>query len=350
MSPHRNDCLLKHTWSHFYLRTVLACCAAFFSLAAPARGQCPPLHEPGIGLTECEPCWGGSNDFSPEPVLASRTILGHTYCESDAEFDPDLFIVSGPPNSVFGLVARTECIPLHVEILNSSGTTTLGDVYVGPVTTPGAQSYILGVTAADGTFVIRVEPMTQTGTRPAGFPRCDARSVYILYLAGPNPLGCPADATCTGDADGDGCPYFWDDLCYIAQAWGTLMGQPGYLPCADLWPDGAIDAFDLSFFLASFGTGCCDGFRACPEGFCVAACECTVGPMSVDGDANRDSCVGPSDLGILLSSWELRCGDAGYQPCANFTDEGASRDYIDEADLGVLLGNWQTACGGAACQ
>ena len=49
------------------------------------------------------------------------------------------------------------------------------------------------------------------------------------------------------------------------------------------------------------------------------------------GDLDGDGCVGPSDLGILLSLW-----DATSPICGDLDGDGEIR----AGDLGILLSNW----------
>ncbi|MFO0838087.1 MAG: hypothetical protein U1D55_06125 [Phycisphaerae bacterium] len=58
------------------------------------------------------------------------------------------------------------------------------------------------------------------------------------------------------------------------------------------------------------------------------------------GDANGDRKVDESDLGILLSAFDLTVGQPGYAAAADF--DGSGR--VDPSDLGVLLAAFGTIC------
>jgi hypothetical protein len=66
----------------------------------------------------------------------------------------------------------------------------------------------------------------------------------------PNP--CPADFDNDGIIDGA-------DFGTFGAAFGSMAGDPSYLPEADLNGDGSIDGADFGVFGAQFGRTDCDG-------------------------------------------------------------------------------------------
>ncbi len=64
---------------------------------------------------------------------------------------------------------------------------------------------------------------------------------------------------------------------------------------------------------------------------------------SCAGDLNFDNTVNLSDLGILLSSFDLCPGDAGYDEAAG-TLADDDNECVNLGDLGVVLANWGQLC------
>ena len=61
-------------------------------------------------------------------------------------------------------------------------------------------------------------------------------------------------------------------------------------------------------------------------------------PAGVVGDINGDGHVGLSDLALLLSSFGLCSGNAGFNPAADLNGSGC----VDLGDLAVLLAHFGT--------
>ena len=61
-------------------------------------------------------------------------------------------------------------------------------------------------------------------------------------------------ASCIGDLSGDGSTTT-GDLTIFVGAFGTSLGDPGYIPAADLNGDDSITTSDLAVFLGDFGCG-----------------------------------------------------------------------------------------------
>ncbi|MFO0839188.1 MAG: dockerin type I domain-containing protein [Phycisphaerae bacterium] len=59
--------------------------------------------------------------------------------------------------------------------------------------------------------------------------------------------------------------------------------------------------------------------------------------IGIAGDANGDNVVNESDLGIILSNWQL-----SVTPHTNGDVNGDG--VVNESDLGILLSNWQLSC------
>lgn len=60
----------------------------------------------------------------------------------------------------------------------------------------------------------------------------------------------------------------------------------------------------------------------------------------LEGDIDQDGWVDQSDLGVLLTSYELSPDDPGYEPLADINGDGA----VDQSDLGLLLVNYDKQC------
>ncbi len=59
--------------------------------------------------------------------------------------------------------------------------------------------------------------------------------------------------------------------------------------------------------------------------------------IGVAGDVNSDGSVNESDLGILLSNWQLNV-------TPNTNGDVTGDGVVNESDLGLLLANWQLSC------
>jgi hypothetical protein len=63
---------------------------------------------------------------------------------------------------------------------------------------------------------------------------------------------CPA---CPGDLDGDDVRDL-TDFTLFAAAYGSVLGNPNYDPCADMDDDGVVDLTDFGLFAAGYGVPC----------------------------------------------------------------------------------------------
>lgn len=63
------------------------------------------------------------------------------------------------------------------------------------------------------------------------------------------------DPGCPGDTNGDGLVNFVD-LNRVLSAFGTLKGEPNFIPGADVNADGAVTFVDLNIVLSFFGESC----------------------------------------------------------------------------------------------
>ncbi len=64
----------------------------------------------------------------------------------------------------------------------------------------------------------------------------------------------PPPPTCPGDLDADNDTDVFD-FNLFAPAFGTSLGEPGFLPAADLDDNNTIDVFDFNIFAPDFGCG-----------------------------------------------------------------------------------------------
>jgi hypothetical protein len=62
----------------------------------------------------------------------------------------------------------------------------------------------------------------------------------------------PAPPACVADLNGDGATNVLDFSAFVS-AFGTNLGDPGYLPAADFDQSGTIDVLDFAVFLGDFG-------------------------------------------------------------------------------------------------
>ena len=107
------------------------------------------------------------------------------------------------------------------------------------------------------------------------------------------------------DSDVDGT-----DLALFLGAWGTITGQPNYLPGADFNDDGTIDGLDLDQIIRAFGR---DNVQQQPP------------DVDLDGDFDLDG----TDLKLFLFSFGSSSGDQNYLPRSDFNDDGK----IDMVDM-----------------
>lgn len=99
------------------------------------------------------------------------------------------------------------------------------------------------------------------GYRPAGFEVAEVRS-EIAFLVSAQDLATvvssiraiPTDR-CAGDLNSDGSRDL-GDLNRLLLSFGRCEGDSGFLPDADLFPDGCVDLQDLSLMLRVFGATC----------------------------------------------------------------------------------------------
>jgi hypothetical protein len=68
----------------------------------------------------------------------------------------------------------------------------------------------------------------------------------------PAESGCPP---CPGDLDGDNVRDL-TDFTFFAMAYGSVLGDASYDPCADMDDDGVVDLTDFSLFATNYGVDC----------------------------------------------------------------------------------------------
>jgi hypothetical protein len=69
-------------------------------------------------------------------------------------------------------------------------------------------------------------------------------------------MGLAECATCLGDLDGDNVRDLTDFASYFTGAYGTVIGDALYNPCADLDFDGVVDLTDFGLFAGVYNTTC----------------------------------------------------------------------------------------------
>ncbi len=145
-----------------------------------------------------------------------------------------------------------------------------------------------------------------------------------LWLGGPCSDAGDNDAVVDVTTDLDSAPRVLDD----PQAAETGHGDPpivdmGAYELADCQPNGFEDDIDIAT-----GTSYDENGNGVPD-----ECEPCVGDIDGDGDTDQ------SDLGILLSCYNLCEGDPGYDPAADLNGDGC----VNQPDLGIFLGDY--GCG-----
>lgn len=94
----------------------------------------------------------------------------------------------------------------------------------------------------------------QLGKLPVGSYQFDVYAYYVHWMEGIHYLEKSVffNVTIPGDVDGDYCVGS-ADFSILAGAYGTSVGDPVYVPEADINCDGYIDSADFSILAGNYG-------------------------------------------------------------------------------------------------
>ncbi|MFO0840462.1 MAG: hypothetical protein U1D55_18295 [Phycisphaerae bacterium] len=116
----------------------------------------------------------------------------------------------------------------------------------------------------------------------------------------------------------------WSTEQVLTSAWNSFLGWPNQQKIGDYYQMVSDNAGAGLAFSATFN-GEQDVYYA------------RIGSFPCIGDLNNDRAVDESDLGILLSHWQL-----AVPPHLNGDANGDA--FVDSSDLGTLLSNWRVPC------